>query len=258
MAEDLRVTLIQSVLHWEDIEANLKMFGKKIHSIDETDLIVLPETFSTGFTMNAALVAEEMDGRTVQWMQRMSQEANAVICGSVIIKEDDKYYNRLLWMRPDSTYEVYNKRHLFSLAKEDKTFTPGVKKLIVQLGDWTICPQVCYDLRFPVWARNIEDYDVLINVANWPKPRIIAWKTLLRARAIENQCYVIGLSRVGIDGNGIEHTGDSAVIDLLGEAIWTESGIETIQNITLSRRHIYETRRKFQFLADRDDFTIKT
>lgn len=265
----LRVALIQSQIHWEDIEANLAMFAQKIGSVEDADLIVLPEMFSTGFTMNAVELAEEMNGPTMQWMARMAKESGAQICGSLIMRTltDDgrlsfaegrgEAYNRLVWMRPDGTFEHYDKRHLFSLAREEATYTPGRKKLIVRLRDWRLCPQICYDLRFPVWSRNAEDYDVLINVANWPEKRSLAWRTLLRARAIENQCYVVGVNRIGEDGRGVYHSGDSAVIDPMGETLWERSDEESIQTVTLSRQLIYETRRKFPFLKDRDEFDVK-
>lgn len=258
MNRELRVTLIQSNIHWENIPGNLSMFEGKIRSIHDTDLIVLPEMFSTGFTMNAERLAEEMDGRTLQWMGTLSREVNATICGSIIIRAEGAFYNRFIWMRPDGTFEYYDKRHLFSLAKEHETFTAGTRKLLIRHGEWTICPQICYDLRFPVWSRNAEGYDVLLNVASWPEKRGLAWRTLLRARAIENQCYVVGLSRVGDDGEGVLQSGSSAVIDPMGEVVWEGSPVdEAIQTVTLSSQSIYETRRKLPFLKDRDLFELK-
>ena len=254
---NLKVTLIQPDLHWEDIEANLRSFEEKIKSASESDLIVLPEMFTTGFTMNASGLAEEMNGRSMTWMRRMAQAKQAVVCGSMIIHENGRYYNRLIWMRSDGTFEHYDKRHLFSLAKEHKTYTPGQRKLIVKLGEWSICPQICYDLRFPVWARNVEEYDVLINVANWPESRRLAWTTLTRARAIENQCYVVAVSRVGRDGNEVKHFGGSVVVGPLGEVIWEQLEAEAVHTVTLSKQLLYETRRKLPFLKDRDTFEIR-
>jgi predicted amidohydrolase len=256
MEKDLRITLIQAKLLWEDVEGNLDLFEAKLGGVGETDLILLPEMFNTGFTMNAAPLAEEADGRTMQWMSRLAAETKAVICGSIIIQDSGHFYNRLVWMRQDGTYELYDKRHLFSLAKENRTYTAGKDRLIVKLSDWTIYTQICYDLRFPVWSRNVDGYDVLVNVANWPEKRKSAWKTLLRARAIENQCFVAGLNRVGDDGHGVYHSGDSAIIDPMGETIWELSDEEGLSTVNLSRSVVYETRRKFPFLSDRDQFQM--
>ncbi len=257
--EDLRVTLIQSSLHWENVAANLNLFDEKIASIplNSTDLIVLPELFNTGFTMNAAACFEEMNGVTHQWMLSNAKANNCVIIGSLIIKEDGKFYNRLIWARPDGSYEVYNKRHLFRMAKEDETFTGGTEKLIVELKGWNICPMICYDLRFPVWCRNRKEYDVLIFVANWPQRRAFAWKHLLIARAIENQSFVIGVNRIGEDGNGMIHSGDSAAIDFMGAEISSiipnQNAIETV---TLSYHQLKEFRTQFPAAMDADEFDI--
>lgn len=246
--QDLNITLIQSSLHWENIDANLNMFDDKIASVpnNSTDIIVLPEMFNTGFTMNAYSFFEEMNGKTFHWMQAVAKEKNCVFTGSIIIKEYDHYFNRLIWMRPDGSFEIYNKRHLFRMANEDATYTIGEERLIVELNGWKICPLICYDLRFPVWCRNRKDYDVLIFVANWPERRIFAWKQLLIARAIENQSYVIGVNRVGEDGKGIIHSGDSVALDFMGASL---SKIiphkEMIETVTLSYRNLEDYRALF-------------
>lgn len=254
---ELKVAAIQANLQWEDKTANLEYFTRKIASINNADIIVLPEMFSTGFTMNAVAMAEVEDGATVEWMKEMAIESGGVICGSVIISENQKYYNRLFWMQPDGNYSTYNKRHLFSMAKENETYTAGDTKLIVEYNGWKICPQICYDLRFPVWNRNAEGYDILINVANWPERRNYPWKILLKARAIENQAFVIGLNRVGEDGNGVQHSGDSAIIDPLGEVISVSAGVESILEAILRKDDLIRIRGKFPFLQDKDQFEIK-
>ncbi len=264
---DLKVTLIQTILHWEDPEKNREMLSQKIASIHEaTDLVVLPEMFTTGFTMNNKPVAESMKGKTVEWMRRMAKEKNCVITGSVIIEEKKKYYNRLVWMRPNGKYEIYDKRHLFRYAGEEKYYAPGKKKLIVEVNGWRICPMVCYDLRFPAWMRNrIKKqgskvgfgYDVLVVVANWPERRNYPREALLLARAIENQGYVIGVNRVGDDGNGIHHSGDSVVIDPKGEIVSkARPDEEAILTVSLSRAVLEEWRKKFPAWMDADRFKI--
>jgi omega-amidase len=250
---DLKITIIQSNLHWENIDKNLSMFAEKIKTIEEhTDLIILPEMFTTGFTMNAANLAESMNGKTMEWMKAIAEKANAVVTGSVIIKENNLFYNRLLWIKPDGNYFSYDKKHLFSLGKEEETYTSGDKKLTVKIGEWKIQPMICYDLRFPKWCRNDNDYDVLLFVANWPEKRITHWDTLLKARAIENQSYVIGVNRYGMDGNEIYHPGNSAVIDAYGDTLFFSRDEESIQTITLSRDHLKLIRRQYPFLKDRD------
>jgi predicted amidohydrolase len=254
---NLSVTLIQSNLHWESIPANLAMFDEKISSIKEsTDLILLPEMFSTGFTMSAERLAETMDGTTVKWMHEKAKEKNAVICGSFICKDGGKYYNRLVWMRPDGSLEYYDKRHLFGYGDENNHYTRGNGKIIVELKGFKILPLVCYDLRFPVWSRNTNDYDVLIYVSNWPERRIYAWKQLLIARAIENQSYVIGVNRVGDDGNRIYYSGNSSVIDMKGEVLFRKEKEETTFTISLSKENLDTYRKEFRVLADRDEFKL--
>ncbi len=260
---DLTVSLIQANLHWEDVAANLAMFDQKINSIQEkTEVIILPEMFSTGFSMQSERLAQTMDGSAVQWMKQKAKEKNVIITGSLIIEEDGKYYNRLIWMLPNGTFGTYNKRHLFGFAGEHDHYTAGDKRLIAQVKGWKLNLSVCYDLRFPVWARNsiLENgepaYDVLINVANWPERRSTPWRALLQARAIENQCYVIGLNRVGNDGNDIYHSGDSSVIDPVGEIIYHKAHDEDVFTYTLSRSHLNELRARFPFLKDADRFII--
>jgi len=261
MQPTLKITLIQSSLAWENKAANLEMFSKKIRKLkDNTDLIVLPEMFSTGFTMNASAMAEPINGNTVDWMRQMSALNNCVVTGSVIISEKKKFYNRLIWMKPDGRFLQYDKRHLFRLAHEEETYSPGKEKLIVDLKGWKILPLVCFDLRFPVWSRRTKEvgYDLLLYVANWPERRVTAWSQLLIARAIENQCYVAGVNRVGNDGNGIYHSGESAVINYKGEEI---SGIsaheEVVETIELHKEEMDDFRSQLPFLEDADHFTIK-
>ncbi|HBK70487.1 MAG TPA: amidohydrolase, partial [Flavobacteriaceae bacterium] len=211
MKNILKITIIQSELVWENSAQNRQVFLEKIKSISEVvDLIILPEMFTTGFTMNPEKVAETMDGETIHWLKYLAKEKNTAITGSLIIKEGNKYYNRLVFVHPTGEIKTYDKRHTFTLAGEDKIYTAGNKKLIVAYKGWKICPMICYDLRFPVWSRNTDDYNLLIYVANWPKPRITAWSTLLKARAIENMSYVVGVNRIGADDNGHEYSGNSA------------------------------------------------
>ncbi len=257
----LTLTLIQTNLHWENKPANLAMLGKKIMGIEErTELVVLPEMFSTGFSMNPASLAETMDGETVTWMKRISAEKRIILTGSVIIEENSRYFNRLLWVLPDGTLGYYDKRHRFAFAGEDKEYTAGNKRLIARVKGWRINLQVCYDLRFPVWARQGSseepEFDVLLYVANWPERRVNAWKTLLAARAIENQCFVVGVNRVGNDGNNIYHSGDSAIIDPLGNLLYQKTGEEDVHTLTLTKETLEEVRSKFPFWKDADEFRI--
>jgi len=254
----MKITLIQTSLVWEDAEANRQHFTEKIDSIAEaTDIILLPEMFSTGFTMHPETVAEAMDGPTVTWMKNMASKKDCAITGSLVIKEGGKYYNRLLFVLPDGSYTTYDKRHLFSLAGEDKAYTGGKERLIVEYKGWKICPLVCYDVRFPVYSRNTDGYDLLLYVANWPEPRIPAWDSLLKARAIENMCYVAGLNRIGKDSNGHNYPGHSQVIDCLGKMILDPSDSEGIYTVILDRDQLHATRKKFAFLDDRDSFTLQ-
>ena len=259
---NLSVTIIQANLHWEDKKANLQMLEEKILSIsDKTEVVVLPEMFSTGFSMKPELLAETMDGQTVQWMKRMATQKKIILTGSVIIEEGGHYFNRLIWMLPNGQYGVYDKRHLFGYAEEDNHYTAGTKRLIASVKGWKINLLVCYDLRFPVWARQQAqeegaEYDVLIYVANWPERRVHAWKTLLQARAIENQCYVIGVNRTGKDGNDIYYSGESMIIDPLGEVLYTKKDEEDIFTATLDEEHLKAIRDKLPFLKDADEFKI--
>ncbi|SDR92229.1 Carbon-nitrogen hydrolase [Gillisia sp. Hel1_33_143] len=259
MANILRTAVIQADLHWEDTAKNLELFSANIATLDDgIDLIVLPEMFSTGFSMNAEKLAEATDGRTFKWMQKIVKDRNTAITGSVIIKDGGNYYNRLYFVYPDGAFEKYDKRHTFTLAKENLTYTAGKERLVVEYKGWKICPLVCYDLRFPVWARNTEDYDLLIYVANWPETRIHAWDVLLQARAIENMSYCIGVNRTGLDGNSYKYNGHTAVYDGLGEPlIDSTSAEEFIKIVELNKSKIEELRSKLKFLQDRDQFSIK-
>lgn len=255
----LRTTIIQSELHWENADANRAMFSEKIQKLkDKTDLIILPEMFTTGFSMNAAKLSEEKNGATVNWMISEAKKNDCAITGSVIISENGNFYNRLFFVFPDGSYKKYDKKHTFTLAKENETYQAGTERLVVEYKGWKICPLVCYDLRFPVWARNTEDYDVLIYVANWPEKRILAWDTLLRARAIENMCYCIGVNRIGQDGNGHNYIGHSAIYDVLGKQV-SQSNFESdfIETSTLDMEDLQSNRKHLQFLNDRDTFTLK-
>ena len=266
--QPLTFTLVQTHLHWEDKSANLAMLEQKINSIREpTEIIVLPEMFSTGFSMKPHLFAEGRDGETVQWMKKWAKQKKAIITGSIIIQEEEQYYNRLIWMLPNGSYGSYDKRHLFAYAGEDQHYTPGNKRLIASVKGWKINLQICYDLRFPVWARQAPspqvekaedegEYDVLIYIANWPERRNYAWQTLLTARAIENQCYVIGVNRTGVDGNNIAHCGNSMVLDALGTALYQKQNEEDVFTITLQKDTLLEIRKKFPFLQDADHFNI--
>lgn len=266
----LKITIIQSNLYWENIDQNLDMFSQKISSIKEkTDLIILPEMFTTGFTMNAKTCAEDPMGKTMQWLRAKASEKNCVITGSMIIKDKapsasektlgEAFYNRLIWMQPDGTSEHYNKRHLFRLADEEKTYSTGNKKIVMEINGWKICPLICYDLRFPVWSRRTkqEDYDLLLYVANWPERRIHAWKQLLIARSIENQSYVAGVNRVGNDGNGMNHPGFSSVIDFKGEQLSKSiPGDEFVETVSLDKEVLLDFRKHFPFDRDADEFRI--
>lgn len=258
MQDNLKIALIQSDLVWENPEQNRTNFTKKINNIsEEVDVILLPEMFTTGFTMNASALAEAMDGKTVSWMKELALKTKTAIVGSIIISEKNTFYNRLLFVEPSGNISSYNKRHTFTLVGEDKIYTAGKEKVILNYKGWKICPLVCYDLRFPVWARNTEDYDVLLYVANWPKPRVSAWDALLKARAIENMCYCIGVNRVGVDGVKSQYSGHSAAYDVLGEAITDfKPNEEDTQIVTLEKRHIQAYRNKLKFLDDRDTFNL--
>ncbi len=272
----LTFTIVQTNLHWEDKAANLQMLEEKINSLQQPlQIVVLPEMFSTGFSMKPELLAEDMNGPTVAWMKRIAAEKKIILTGSVIIKAPsplegaggEVYYNRLIWMLPTGQYAIYDKRHRFAYAGEDEHYSAGNKRLIASVNGWKINLLICYDLRFPVWARQqapspLEraggevEYDVLLYVANWPSKRIHAWRSLLVARAIENQCYVVGVNRVGKDGNEIIHNGNSMVVDAMGEIMYEKENEEDVYTITLSKEQLEAVRTKFPFLKDADDFHI--
>lgn len=255
---DLKVTLIQTTIAWEDPAANLAHYEQHIASIEgKTDLIILPEMFTTGFTMNPAANAEPMNGPSMQWLAQQAAETGAVVTGSLVIEEEGHYFNRLIWMPPNGQFQTYNKRHLFAMAGEHKHYLAGRERLIVRYRGWRICPLICYDLRFPVWARNDEAYDLLIYTANWPSRRRYDWQTLLKARAIENQCYTIGVNRVGTDANGHPYSGDSCVIDPgWRHTLYHVEEIEEVRTETLSAEHLMKVRQRLPFLADRDRYSI--
>ena len=253
----MKVVLIQTTLAWEDAAANRANFSEKINAVNEAvDLIILPEMFTTGFTMNPSAVAENMDGQTVAWMKQTAVNKGCAITGSLVIEEDGKYYNRLLFVLPNGEVKTYDKRHLFSFAGEDKHYTAGSDKLIVEYKGWKICPLVCYDLRFPVFSRNTEDYDLLLYVANWPEVRTFAWDALLQARAIENLSYTIGVNRVGLDANENNYNGHTQVLDALGGYIIEPQETDGVFVVELSKESLGKTRAKFAFLNDMDRFNI--
>lgn len=254
----LKITTFQTYLFWENIDKNLQNLGLRLSSIREkTDLIVLPEMFSTGFSMNPQKHAEAMDGKTVNWMHQQAKKFNCVLTGSIIICENEKYYNRLIWMRPDGSYEYYDKRHLFGMGGEDKHYSAGSKKLFVELNGWKICPIICYDLRFPVWLRNNnEEYDMLLVIANWPEPRSLHWRTLIPARAIENQAFVVAVNRVGHDGHEIYHSGDSMCIDPNGKVIYYKPNDEDLYTFSINKEDLKSARESFPFLKDADKFKL--
>lgn len=254
----MKAVLIQAPLIWENATKNGEYFAQQIHAVpSDADLVVLPEMFNTGFTMNPQNVAETMDGETANLLKSLAKAKQVAITGSLVIVENGQYYNRLLFVFPSGEIRHYDKRHLFTLAGENKVYTSGKEKLIVDYKGWKICLLICYDLRFPVFARNVEAYDLLVYVANWPKPRMHAWDTLLKARAIENMSYVIGVNRLGNDANGHEYAGHSQVIDCLGNFILEPSEDEGIFTAELDKQQMLETRKKFPFLDDRDQFTVK-
>ena len=253
----MKVALIQSILVWENPIANRNNFEEKINAISEkVDLIVLPEMFTSGFTMNPKDVCEAMGGETVLWLKLIAKAKNSAITGSLIIKENDNYYNRLVFVFPSGEIQFYDKRHLFTLAGEEKAYTAGKEKLIIDYLGFKICPLICYDLRFPVFSRNAEEYDVLLYVSNWPKPRINAWDALLKARAIENMSYTIGVNRVGIDNNKLEYNGHSQIIDFSGNYLLEPQENDGIYYTTLHKNNLLDFREKFGFLNDRDAFTV--
>ena len=260
----LTVSLVQTNLFWEDKEKNLDMLSKKVMNIEGSpQLVILPEMFSTGFSMKPEQFAETMDGPTVKWMQNLASKKKVILTGSLIIQEDGNYFNRLIWMLPNANYGVYDKRHLFGYAGEDQHYTKGTSRFIASVNGWKVNAQVCYDLRFPVWSRQTPvqagdqaEYDLLIYVANWPDRRVAAWETLLRARAIENQSYVIGVNRVGEDGNGIYHNGYSMLVDPLGEVLYQKKDEEDVFTTIINKQVVDDTRSRLPFLKDADKFIL--
>lgn len=257
MKDRICISLVQPDIIWEAADRNLKMLDSMLEgSLEKTDLLILPETFSTGFTMNADHFAEEEDGLSVSWMKSLARDKNLVVTGSLIVREAGRIYNRLYWVTPEGINGQYDKRHLFRMGREDEHFTPGAARVVLKLGDFRLLPQICYDLRFPVFARNRNDYDILFYVANWPAPRHLVWETLLRARAIENQAYVIGVSRSGEDGMGVDHLGGSCVVDPLGKIDHIMGKDPGILSFELDLKKIREFREKFPVLNDADKFKL--
>jgi omega-amidase len=253
----MKIALIQTSLVWENPLENRSHLAQKICGfMEDVDLIVLPEMFSSGFTMDPKAVAETMDGETVSWLQHLAKAKNCAITGSIVIEENGDYYNRLVFVYPDGKIKTYDKRHLFTLAGEHQCYTAGIEKLIVEYKGFKICPLVCYDLRFPVFSRNVEDYDVLIYVANWPKIRTNAWDILLKARAVENMCYTIGVNRIGTDANSHEYIGHSQAVDFLGNYVLEPQEADAVFIVELDKVKLLETREKLAFLNDRDSFEI--
>lgn len=260
----MKLTLIQTHLYWEDREKNLAHFDALINSVeDDTELIILPEMFTTGFSMNPQKVAEPHQSEAWHWLKQKAKEKNAIITGSVAVEEKGNYYNRLMWAEPSGKIVTYDKRHLFRMANEDDHYTAGKQKITCVVDSWKVRPMICYDLRFPVWSRNrfvngSWEYDVLIYVANWPEARSYAWRQLLVARAIENQCYVVGVNRIGKDGNKYAHCGDSMVINPRGEIISkTKANQESVETVALDRNYLDEYRKLFPVGLDADDFDLK-
>lgn len=255
--KDLTLCIIQSDIVWEQAQSNLDLLSEKLKSLNNPGHItILPEMFSTGFSMKPKNIAETMDGKTIQWMKNIAREKKTILCGSLPILDQGQYFNRLLWVMPNGQTAHYDKRHIFSYAGENEHYSAGNKRLITQVNGWKICVNICYDLRFPVWTRNVDDYDVLLYIANWPQQRNEMWEALLKARAIENQCYVIGVNRVGIDGNGHQYIGNSSIYDPLGCILCKAEAKETIIQQQLSYEQLNSIGQKFPFLQDRDRFIL--
>ena len=255
---DITISLVQFDIAWCDSAANLAQLDTRLRAIDTSpDLVILPETFTSGFFMQPADVAQAMKGPAVTWMRDSASSMGAHIMGSLIIVDDNRYHNRLVCAHPDGSISYYDKRHLFSYAGEHHQFTPGNHRLEININDWKVCPLICYDLRFPVWSRNTTDYDLLVYVANWPAVRTEAWSSLLKARAIENQCFTVGVNRTGSDGNGIDYAGASVVFDMGGQKISELGGDDATATVKLSHADLAEYRKRYNFLADRDSYTIE-
>lgn len=257
ITNELTVALLQADLVWEDYQANINQFDQKIDQIKNADLVVLPEMFSTGFTMNPEKSAQTMAGPTVSWMREKAIVSNMDIVGSVVIEEDGCYYNRLVWCKPDEALYSYDKKHLFTYTQEHEHYHAGDSRLIVDVKGWKVAAFICFDLRFPVWSRNLNAaYDAALYIASWPEKRRAHWKALLPARAIENQCYVVGLNRVGVDGNAIAYSGDSTIIDPLGNTLYSSSYKESVHVCQLNKKELIEIRSMFPFLKEADSFTL--
>ena len=263
--KDLRITMVQGATRWHDPAGNREYYGDLISGLQgNTDLVLLPETFSSGFSNEAIAQAETMEGPTVAWVREQARVLNAAVCGSMQLHDGDDVFNRLLFATPDGALRTYDKRHLFRFGREHERYTAGRDRLVVEWRGWRICPLVCYDLRFPVFSRNrydVErsgglDYDLLLYVANWPSARAYPWKTLLRARAIENLCYVAGLNRVGTDGNKLHYAGDSAVIDFLGHPVSECGDEEVVVTTTLQTKELAAHRERFPAMLDGDAFSL--
>ncbi|MFO8022188.1 MAG: amidohydrolase [Perlabentimonas sp.] len=258
MIKDLKISIVQANLAWENIELNRANFARILYSIDcSPHIVVLPEMFTTGFSMNAEELAEPVNGATTQWMQNIAKEKGFAICGSIIIKNEGNFYNRFLFVAPEGKVYEYDKRHLFTFANENKRYTYGQSRLVFEYLGWRILPQICYDVRFPVWSRNRGDYDLMINVANFPAERREIWTTLLKARAIENQCYVAASNRVGTSGMDIYYTGDSVLLNALGEPVCEAlPGQERVITGTFNKECLEKFRKDFPVLPDADDFSL--
>ena len=263
---NLRVSIVQGATRWHDPAGNREYYAELLAPLHgTTDLVVLPETFTSGFSNDAIGNAEGMDGATVVWILEQAKKLDAAVTGSVQLRTDEGVFNRMLFATPDGQLHHYDKRHLFSFAREHERYAAGKQRVVVEWKDWRILLQVCYDLRFPVFSRNVidpqrdglPDYDLALYVANWPSARAYPWKTLLRARAMENLCYVVGVNRVGTDGNGLHYSGDSAVIDFLGHPLSEATDEEVVTTTTLQVAPLIEHRAKFPALLDGDAFELK-
>jgi predicted amidohydrolase len=256
MLDPLNVTLVQACLQWRDPERNRAQLEQMMRAAGTSGLFVLPETFTTGFLGDTDGTAETMEGPTVAWMLGLAAELDAAVCGSAVIRDGAGLRNRFLLATPSGAVHHYDKRHLFSYAGEDKRFTAGLERVVFEYRGWRICPQICYDLRFPVWCRSRGDYDLLLFVANWPSPRVAAWDALLRARAIENQCWVVAVNRVGEDGNGVSYPGHSAIYDPMGDAAIAPWAGEGCRGADLSLEQVRAVRKRFPFADEADGFEI--
>ncbi len=256
MSDSLNITLVQTDIQWMDSTATLEYLNREINHL-KTDLIVLPEMFNTGFSMDASTIAQTMDGAAVTWMLQKAKELHCAICGSVSIAENNHFYNRFLFVTPKGIKSYYDKKHLFTYGKENTVYTPGTSNTVIHYKGFKLKPFICYDLRFPVWSRNIDTYDIALYVANWPAKRAFAWNRLLTARAIENMSYVVAVNRIGIDGNNLRYQGDSKVISPLGDEITTCNNQPSLTQVTLKKDFLTDVRHQFKFLEDRDCFEFQ-